>query len=67
MVALSFGQRNLLRNFGSLMDWVVRDESLHLKFGINFILTLCSRRTRTCRPRSWPQRSSAVPKRGASA
>ena len=40
MVALSFRQRNLLRNFGSLMDWVVRDESLHLKFGINLILTV---------------------------
>jgi ribonucleoside-diphosphate reductase beta chain len=34
MVALSFRQRNLLRNFGSLVDWIVRDESLHLKFGI---------------------------------
>ena len=40
MVALTFRQRNLLRNFGSLMDWVVRDESLHLKFGINLILTV---------------------------
>ena len=40
MVALSFRQRNLLRNFGALMDWVVRDESLHLKFGINLILTV---------------------------
>ena len=40
MVALSFRQRNLLRNFGTLMDWVVRDESLHLKFGINLILTV---------------------------
>jgi ribonucleoside-diphosphate reductase beta chain len=40
MVALSFRQRNLLRNFGSLIDWVVRDESLHLKFGINLILTV---------------------------
>ena len=40
MVALSFRQRNLLRNFGSLMDWVVRDEILHLKFGINLILTV---------------------------
>jgi len=40
MVALSFRQRNLLRNFGSLVDWVVRDESLHLKFGINLILTV---------------------------
>jgi ribonucleoside-diphosphate reductase beta chain len=39
MVALSFRQRNLLRNFASLIDWVVRDESLHLKFGINLILT----------------------------
>lgn len=40
MVALSFRQRNLLRNFGSIIDWVVRDESLHLKFGINLILTV---------------------------
>jgi ribonucleoside-diphosphate reductase beta chain len=39
MVALSFRQRNLLRNFASLISWVVRDESLHLKFGINLILT----------------------------
>lgn len=39
MVALSFRQRNLLRNFGSLMDWIIRDESLHLKFGMNLILT----------------------------
>ena len=40
MVALSFRQRNLLRNFASLITWVVRDESLHLKFGINLILTV---------------------------
>ena len=40
MVALSFRQRNLLRNFAALIDWVVRDESLHLKFGINLILTV---------------------------
>ncbi len=40
MVALSFRQRNLLRNFASLIDWVVRDESLHLKFGINLILAV---------------------------
>lgn len=40
MVALSFRQRNLLGNFGSLIDWIVRDESLHLKFGINLILTV---------------------------
>jgi ribonucleoside-diphosphate reductase beta chain len=40
MVARSFRQRNLLRNFGSLMDWVIRDESLHLQFGINLILTV---------------------------
>jgi ribonucleoside-diphosphate reductase beta chain len=39
-VALSFRQRNLLRNFGSLIDWIVRDESLHLKFGMNLILTV---------------------------
>jgi ribonucleoside-diphosphate reductase beta chain len=40
MVALSFRQRQQLRNFGSMIDWVVRDESLHLKFGINLILTI---------------------------
>jgi ribonucleoside-diphosphate reductase beta chain len=37
MVALSFRQRNQLRNFGSMINWVVRDESLHLQFGINLI------------------------------
>ena len=37
MVVLSFRQRNQLRNFGSLINWVLRDESLHLKFGINLI------------------------------
>ncbi len=37
MVALSFRQRNQLRNFGSMINWVIRDESLHLKFGITLI------------------------------
>ncbi len=37
MVALSFRQRNQLRNFGSMINWVLRDESLHLKFGISLI------------------------------
>lgn len=40
MVMLSFRQRNKLRNFGSMISWVLRDESLHLKFGINLILTI---------------------------
>jgi len=40
MVMLSFRQRNKLRNFGSMINWVIRDESLHLKFGINVILTI---------------------------
>lgn len=40
MMALSFRQRNLLRNFGSLIDWIVRDESLHLQFDINLMLTV---------------------------
>lgn len=40
MLGLSFRQRNKLRNFAALINWVVRDESLHLKFGINFILTI---------------------------
>jgi len=37
MVALSFRQRNQLKNLGSMINWVIRDESLHLKFGINLI------------------------------
>ncbi len=40
MVALSFRQRNQLRNLGSMINWVLRDESLHLKFGINLIHTI---------------------------
>lgn len=39
MVMLSFRQRNKLRNFGSMINWVLRDESLHLKFGINLVLS----------------------------
>src|ERR1700686_1768096 len=37
MVVLSFRQRNQLRNFGSMINWVLRDESLHLKFGMNLV------------------------------
>jgi len=40
MVILSFRQRNKLRNFGSMISWVLRDESLHLKFGMNLALTI---------------------------
>jgi len=40
MVMLSFRQRNKLRNFGSMINWVLRDESLHLKFGMNLILSV---------------------------
>ena len=40
MVILSFRQRNKMRNFGSMINWVLRDESLHLKFGMNLVLTV---------------------------
>ncbi|MDQ2933092.1 MAG: ribonucleotide-diphosphate reductase subunit beta [bacterium] len=40
MVVLSFRQRKQLRNFGSMINWVLRDESLHLQFGINLIHTI---------------------------
>ena len=40
MVLLSFRQRNKMRNLGSMISWVLRDESLHLKFGINLILNI---------------------------
>src|SRR5690606_5255565 len=72
MVALSFRQRNLLRNFGSLIDWIVRDESLHLKFGINLILTVLDENPEVgteefaeeigraaCRERMWRRRGAS--------
>jgi len=40
MFALSFRQRNLMRNLGTITDWIARDEALHLKAGINIILTV---------------------------
>jgi ribonucleoside-diphosphate reductase beta chain len=40
MFALSFRQRNIMRNLGTLTDWISRDEALHLKAGINIILTV---------------------------
>jgi len=40
MVMLSFRQRNKLRNLGSMINWVLRDESLHLKFGIALVLNI---------------------------
>ena len=40
MVGMSFRQRNLLRNVGSLLDCITKDENLHLNFGINLLLTI---------------------------
>lgn len=40
MVVLSFRQRNQLKAFSSMINWVIRDESLHLKFGINLVHTI---------------------------
>jgi ribonucleoside-diphosphate reductase beta chain len=40
MFALSFRQRNIMRNLGTITDWIARDEALHLKVGINMILTI---------------------------
>lgn len=40
MFALSFRQRNLMRNLATITDWISRDEALHLKVGINLILTI---------------------------
>ena len=37
---MSFRQRNLLRNVGTLLDWITKDENLHLTFGINLLLTI---------------------------
>ncbi len=40
MVGMSFRRRKLLRNVGTLLDWITRDENLHLTFGINLLLTV---------------------------
>jgi ribonucleoside-diphosphate reductase beta chain len=45
MVALSFRQRNQLRNFGSMINWVLRDESLHLKFGMTLVHSVLEENT----------------------
>lgn len=37
LTALSFRRRNLLKGLGSLIDWTIKDESLHLSFGIHLI------------------------------
>ncbi len=40
MVGMSFRRRKLLRNVGTLLDWITKDENLHLTFGINLLLTV---------------------------
>jgi ribonucleoside-diphosphate reductase beta chain len=40
MVGMSFRRRKLLRNVGTLLDWITRDENLHLTFGINLLMTI---------------------------
>lgn len=40
MVGMSFRQRNLLKNVGAMLAWIYRDESLHLKFGLQLLLTV---------------------------
>lgn len=50
MFALSFRQRGLMRNLGSLTDWISRDEALHLKIGINMILTILEEQPEVATP-----------------
>ncbi len=38
--ALSFRRRNCLRGLGTIIDWVLKDESLHLSFGVHLIQAL---------------------------
>ncbi|MCM8748903.1 ribonucleotide-diphosphate reductase subunit beta [Thermomicrobiaceae bacterium CFH 74404] len=37
LLALSFRRRNLLKGLASIIDWVIKDESLHLSFGLHLI------------------------------
>ena len=50
MFALSFRQRNLMRNLGTITDWIARDEALHLKFGIYLILEILEERSEVLTP-----------------
>lgn len=50
MFALSFRQRGIMRNLASLTDWISRDESLHLKIGINLILTILEEQPEVATP-----------------
>lgn len=36
----TFRRRNLLKGLATLIDWVLKDESLHLSFGIHLITTI---------------------------
>lgn len=40
LLALSFRRRNLLKGLGTMIDWVLKDESLHLSFGIHLITAM---------------------------
>jgi ribonucleoside-diphosphate reductase beta chain len=42
LFALSFRRQNKLKGFAQIIDWVLKDESLHLSFGINLINTFLS-------------------------
>jgi ribonucleoside-diphosphate reductase beta chain len=39
LFALSFRRQNKLKGLAQIIDWVLKDESLHLSFGINLINT----------------------------
>ncbi|AEB11598.1 ribonucleotide-diphosphate reductase subunit beta [Marinithermus hydrothermalis] len=37
LLALSWRRRNLLKGLGAIIDWTLKDESLHLSFGLHLI------------------------------
>ncbi len=43
LFAYTFRRRNLLRGLGTIVDWTLKDESLHLSFGIHLITELLSK------------------------
>jgi len=42
LFAYTFRRRNLLRGLATIVDWTLKDESLHLSFGIHLITELLS-------------------------
>ena len=56
LFAYTFRRRNLLKGLATIVDWTLKDESLHLSFGIHLISELLHEHPDIMTPR-WPGKS----------